>query len=81
MTDSVTDARKIVLGICKNAYKKDYRSSATLYSSSRSKPIGRIYFAGGYVGRWMWMPIDKSGVQRSPYYALLDGRIVKMKEY
>ena len=81
MTDSAVNARRIALGICKNAYKTDYRSAATLYTSSKSKPIGKIYFAGGYVGRWMWMPIDKSGVQRFPYYALSDGRIVKMKEY
>jgi len=81
MTDSAVKARRIVLDVCKNAYKTDYRSAATLYTSSKSRPIGKIYFAGGYVGRWMWMPIDKSGVQRFPYYALSDGRIVKMKEY
>lgn len=81
MTDSLVKARRDALIVCKHRYKNDYRSSATVFSSSRSKPIGKIYFAGGYVGRWMWMSIDKKGVQRSPSYVFSDGRIVRMKEY
>lgn len=81
MTDSVTDARRIALRVCKNAYKKDYRSSAILYSSKMSKPIGKIYFMGGYYGWWLWMPIDKRGVERIPYHILSDGHIAKVKEW
>ena len=73
MVDSITDARRKALNVCKGSRSKD--ADARIYSGPYSNnPVGEI-FCSRMTKRWIWRSFDKWGIMRCNWYLDGSGRL------
>ena len=81
MTDKIGKARKDVMSVVRYM-EPQYKAGARIFAGKNAKyPVGRIYFAGGYVGSYIWIPVSSNGRERIPRFLGLDGKIGPQFKY